>query len=77
MRFCIQNSLQESLKQKKTFSEENDRFCGELQRVIDERELQVAQLQTFLVEVMKYKECTRKSVAKLEQLANKTTYLEV
>jgi len=50
---------------------------GELQRVIDERDQQAAQLHTLSVEVTKYKECTGKFAAELEQLTNKTTYLEV
>jgi len=48
-----------------------------LQRVTDERDQNAAQLHTLSVEVKKYKECTGKSAAELDQLANKTTYLEV
>ncbi|KAH9316621.1 hypothetical protein KI387_025248, partial [Taxus chinensis] len=69
-------SQQECINQKKTLMEENDQLRGDLQRITDDRNQQAAQVQTLTAEVRKYKECTGKTAAELEQLATKTTALE-
>eukprot|EP01018_Ginkgo_biloba_P028590 Gb_36698 [translate_table: standard] len=69
-------SQQEAIRQKKALVEEIDRLHGDLQRTIDDRDQLTVQVQTLTVEVTKYKECTGKSAAELEQLVNKTTALE-
>ncbi|KAH9317288.1 hypothetical protein KI387_019057, partial [Taxus chinensis] len=69
-------SLQEAQKERKGFAEEIERLRGVLQRTADDRDHYVAQAQTLSVEVTKYKECTGKTAAELEQLTNKTTYLQ-
>ena len=66
-----------NFKAKKAFMEEIDRLHVDLQWATDDRDQQAAQVQTLTFEVVKYKECTGKSVAELEQLATKTTALEV
>ncbi|GLJ38863.1 hypothetical protein SUGI_0792160 [Cryptomeria japonica] len=72
----VRASHQECANQKKALMEENDHLRGDLQRAIDERDQQIALVQTLTVEVGKYKECTGKTAAELEQLATKTTVLE-
>lgn len=67
---------QETLKQKKAFMEEIDRLRADLQRATDDRDQQTAQVQNLTSEVARYRECTGKSAAELEQLATKTTALE-
>ncbi|XP_057862284.1 kinesin-like protein KIN-14C [Cryptomeria japonica] len=69
-------ALQEAEKQRKAFSEEVECLRGQLQRTTDDRDHHVTQVQILSVEVKKYKECTGKSTAELEQLTNKTTYLQ-
>jgi len=57
--------------------EEIERLRADLQRATDDRDQQAAQVQNLTSEVAKYRECTGKSAAELEQLATKTTALEV
>lgn len=57
--------------------EEIDHLRADLQQATDDRDQQAAQAQNLTSEVVKYKEWTSKSAAELEQLATKTTDLEV
>lgn len=67
----------ERLKQNKELKEEAERIRSELQRITDDREQRASQIQALMDENMRYKECTGKSAAELEQLSNKAVALEV
>ncbi|BFI43342.1 kinesin family member C1 [Marchantia polymorpha subsp. ruderalis] len=69
-------TMLERLKQNKELKEEAERIRSELQRITDDREQRASQIQALMDENMRYKECTGKSAAELEQLSNKAVALE-
>ncbi|XP_061983330.1 kinesin-like protein KIN-14C isoform X1 [Populus nigra] len=66
----------EALNQKDTLANEVKCLRGELQQVREDRDRQVAQVQALTSDVVKYKESTGESCAKLEYLMEKTKSLE-
>ncbi|KAL9392623.1 hypothetical protein Peur_016543 [Populus x canadensis] len=66
----------EALNQKDTLANEVKCLRGELQQVREDRDRQVAQVQVLTSDVVKYKESTGESCAKLEYLMEKTKSLE-
>ncbi|KAL9346814.1 hypothetical protein Peur_061667 [Populus x canadensis] len=66
----------EALNQKDTLANEVKCLRGELQQVREDRDRQVAQVQALTSDVVKYKENTGESCAKLEYLMEKTKSLE-
>ncbi|XP_010999545.1 PREDICTED: kinesin-1-like isoform X1 [Populus euphratica] len=66
----------EALNQKETLANEVKCLRGELQQVREDRDRQVAQVQVLTSDVVKYKESTGESCAKLEYLMEKTKSLE-
>ncbi|KAI5590658.1 hypothetical protein POPTR_004G031600v4 [Populus trichocarpa] len=66
----------EALNQKDTLANEVKCLRGELQQVREDRDRQVAQVQVLTSDVVKYKESTSESCAKLEYLMEKTKSLE-
>ncbi|CAK7350899.1 unnamed protein product [Dovyalis caffra] len=66
----------EALNQKDTLANEVKCLRGELQQVREDRDRQVAQVQVLTSDVVKYKESTGESCAKLEHLMEKTKSLE-
>lgn len=69
-------SQDESVKQKEVLASEIGCLRGDLQQVREDRDRQLAQVQTLTAEVEKYKESTGKSLAELECLASKSNELE-
>lgn len=67
----------ESVKQKEALASEVGFLRGDLQKMRDDRDQQSLQVQVLTDEVLKYKECTGKSIAELEGMAIKTNQLEV
>lgn len=74
--FC-QASQDEAVKQKEALSSEIGCLRGDLQQVREDRDRQLAQVQTLTAEVDKYKERTGKSLAELDSLTSKSNELEV
>uniref|UniRef100_A0A0V0IT22 Putative kinesin-1-like n=1 Tax=Solanum chacoense TaxID=4108 RepID=A0A0V0IT22_SOLCH len=66
----------ESVKQKEALASEVGFLRGDLQKMRDDRDQQSLQVQVLTAEVIKYKECTGKSIAELEGMAIKTNQLE-
>ncbi|TMW91891.1 hypothetical protein EJD97_013771 [Solanum chilense] len=66
----------ESVKQKEALASEVGFLRGDLQKMRDDRDQQSLQVQVLTDEVLKYKECTGKSIAELEGMAIKTNQLE-
>ncbi|CAA0816237.1 Kinesin-1 [Striga hermonthica] len=66
----------EAMKQKEALGSEVTSLRCDLQQVRDDRDRQLLQVQALLTEVAKYKECTGKSIAELDNLTTKTTDLE-
>ncbi|KAL0306427.1 UNVERIFIED_CONTAM: Kinesin-like protein KIN-14C [Sesamum radiatum] len=69
-------SQDEAMKQKEALGSEVTCLRGELQQVRDDRDRQLLQVQALSAEVVKYKECTGKSIAELDSLTTKTNELE-
>ncbi|KAL0353585.1 UNVERIFIED_CONTAM: Kinesin-like protein KIN-14C [Sesamum angustifolium] len=69
-------SQDEAMKQKEALGSEVTCLRGELQQVRDDRDRQLLQVQALSAEVVKYKECTGKSIAQLDSLTTKTNELE-
>ncbi|GFP89974.1 kinesin-3 [Phtheirospermum japonicum] len=69
-------SQEKAIKQKETLSNEVACLRGDLQQVRDDRDRQLQQVQSLSAEVVKYKECTGKSIAELDSLTSKTNGLE-
>ncbi|MCD7473113.1 hypothetical protein HAX54_014736 [Datura stramonium] len=67
----------EAVKQKEALVSEVGFLRGDLQKMRDDRDQQSLQVQVLTAEVIKYKECTGKSVAELEGMAIKTNQLEM
>ncbi|KAG8386197.1 hypothetical protein BUALT_Bualt03G0123900 [Buddleja alternifolia] len=66
----------EAMKQKEALGSEVTCLRGDLQQARDDRDRQLLQVQTLSTEVVKYKECTGKSIAELDGLTVKTNELE-
>lgn len=77
--WCVfyQTSLQDALKQKEDLKKEVYFLRSELQQVRDDRENQLAQVQTLTSEIANYKELTGKSSKELDNIMAKTNALEV
>lgn len=73
----FQASQDDALKQREALI--NDVVClrGELQQTRDDRDHLSSQVEVLTTEVVKYKECTGKSFAELENLSVKSNELEV
>ncbi|KAI3466204.1 hypothetical protein Pfo_022867 [Paulownia fortunei] len=69
-------SQDEVIKQKEALGCEVACLRGDLQQVRDDRDRQLLQVQALSAEVVKYKECTGKSIAELDSLTTKTNELE-
>ncbi|EEF43957.1 kinesin-like protein KIN-14C [Ricinus communis] len=69
-------SQDEAMNQKESLLNEVKCLRGELQQVRDDRDRQIAQVQAFSAEVMKYKESTGKSFAEIDNLMAKSKSLE-
>uniref|UniRef100_A0A5B6ZFD7 Kinesin-like protein n=1 Tax=Davidia involucrata TaxID=16924 RepID=A0A5B6ZFD7_DAVIN len=81
------NSLQDQLTSSRAFQDEamkqkealvNEVRClrGDLQQVRDDRDCQLLQVQALTTEVVKYKECSVKSFAELDNITIKSNELE-
>ncbi|XP_009794105.1 kinesin-like protein KIN-14C [Nicotiana tabacum] len=66
----------EAVKQKEALASEVGFLRGDLQKMRDDRDQQSLQVQVLTAEVIKYKECTGKSVAELDGMTIKTNQLE-
>ncbi|KAL2476219.1 Kinesin-1 [Abeliophyllum distichum] len=66
----------EAIKQKETLGNEVVCLRGDLQQVRDDRDRQLSQVQSLSAEVERYKECTGKSFAELDNLTVKSNELE-
>ncbi|KAL2247583.1 kinesin-like protein KIN-14N [Sesamum indicum] len=66
----------EAIKQKEALGSEVACLRGELQKVREDRDCQLLQVQALSAELVKYKECTGKSIAELDSLTTKTNELE-
>ncbi|KAL3645470.1 hypothetical protein CASFOL_010650 [Castilleja foliolosa] len=66
----------EATKQKEALGSEVTSLRGDLLQVRDDRDRQLLQVQALSSEVVKYKECTGKSIAELDNLTSKTNELE-
>lgn len=73
----FQASQDEATKQKDSLVNEVRCLRGELQQVRDDRDRQVAQVQTLTAEIVKYQESTGKSLLELNSLTTKSKSLEV
>ncbi|KAK6154392.1 hypothetical protein DH2020_008640 [Rehmannia glutinosa] len=67
----------EVIKQKEALGSEVTCLRVDLQQVRDDRDRQLLQVQALSAEVVKYKECTGKSIAELDSLTTKTNELEL
>ncbi|KAL0362272.1 UNVERIFIED_CONTAM: Kinesin-like protein KIN-14C [Sesamum calycinum] len=66
----------EAIKQKEALGSEVACLRGDLQKVREDRDCQLLQVQALSAELVKYKECTGKSIAELDSLTTKTNELE-
>ncbi|KAF6163001.1 hypothetical protein GIB67_021150 [Kingdonia uniflora] len=69
-------SRDKALKQKEELTMEAGVLRAELQQVRDDRDRQHVQVKSLSTEVLKYKDCTGKSFAELENLTTKSNALE-
>ncbi|KAL0302078.1 UNVERIFIED_CONTAM: Kinesin-like protein KIN-14N [Sesamum radiatum] len=67
----------EAIKQKEALGSEVACLRGDLQKVREDRDCQLLQVQALSAELVKYKECTGKSIAELDSLTTKTNELEL
>lgn len=67
----------EAVKQKETLANEVGCLRGDLQKMRDDRDQQLYQVQILNAELLKYKECNGKSVAELEVMSMRANELEV
>lgn len=65
------------MKHKEALVKEVGCLRGELQQVREDRDRHLLQVQSLSAEVTKYKECTGKSFAELDNLTIKSNELEV
>ncbi|OVA13153.1 Kinesin [Macleaya cordata] len=72
----FRTSRDETLKQKEALASEVGVLRADLQQVRDDRDRQLLQVQNLTAEVVKYKECTGKSSAELDNLTLKSKVLE-
>lgn len=76
--FLTSKSVQdEAVKQKETLANEVGCLRADLQKMRDERDQQLYQVQVLNAELQKCKECTGKSVAELENMSVRANELEV
>lgn len=69
-------SQEDALKQKEALVDEVGCLRGELRQLRDDRDRQTSQIQELTVEILKYRECTGKSLAELDSLTIKSNALE-
>lgn len=72
-----QASQQEAIRQKEILTNEVGSLRGELQQVREDRDLQVAQVQSLKAEIARFNDCAGKTTAELEKLTTQTNLLEV
>lgn len=76
--FLLKKAVQdEAVKQKETLASEVGCLRGDLQKMRDDRDQQLCQVQALSAELLKYKECNGKSVAELENMTVRANELEV
>lgn len=72
-----QASQQEAIRQKEILTNEVGSLRGELQQVREDRDLQVAQVQSLKAEIARFNDCAGKTTSELEKLTAQTNLLEV
>lgn len=72
-----QASLDEAVNQKKSLVNEIKCLREELQKVREDRDRQIAQVQGLTTDILRYKEATGKSIIELDSLAAKSQALQV
>ncbi|KAL3646284.1 hypothetical protein CASFOL_011464 [Castilleja foliolosa] len=75
-KFDDKTSQEEAIKHEETLRNEVACLRGDLQQVRDDRDRQLKQVQSLFGEVVKYKECTGKSIAELDSPTTKTNGLD-
>ena len=73
----IQASHDEAVKQRDALVNEDASLKMELQRVRDDRDRLLLQVESLTADVVKYKESTENSCSELDNLTTKTNELEV